>query len=248
MNDMADYYFCKVTAHNALGSSAAIPSNVIGPIGAAAAGSTWNPSDKTAYQLLDATNLIATNDGTDPAAYYNHQGVRNTTSRTTGKYWFEITVTAGIDPNNYMSIGICTATASLSAAGPPGNATSDGINLQLRAQQWAAQASAVGGAMFPGSPVETVNGSVWSVACDLDAHKVYLAKNGTWTDSAAGGSGAPGVGPGMDYGAGLGALFIYCGSSQQAGAPPAAVPIVLTLNTGGSAFAMTPAAGYSAWG
>jgi hypothetical protein len=36
---VANYYYCKVTAHNALGASVAVPSNVIGPITAGGGGS-----------------------------------------------------------------------------------------------------------------------------------------------------------------------------------------------------------------
>ena len=67
---------------------------------------TWNPSDKNADVTLSNGNLTAT-----AATNSVHLVARGTTSKSTGKAFYEVTLVARDGP---CSVGFANATASLS--------------------------------------------------------------------------------------------------------------------------------------
>src|SRR5215204_5768338 len=80
---VANYYYCKVTAHNASGDSVAVPSNVIGPIAAASTGCSpddlpgklgWYKSDTGLYSDAGVTPIA---DGARIGQWNDNSGLGN---------------------------------------------------------------------------------------------------------------------------------------------------------------------------
>jgi hypothetical protein len=80
---------------------------------ATAATTTWNPSDKSANITLSGGNL------TVQASTSSDGAVRSTSSKISGKLYFEIDWTGSSGTNT--GCGICTAAANLSTLGPTSN-------------------------------------------------------------------------------------------------------------------------------
>jgi hypothetical protein len=134
-----------------------------------ASGTTWNPADKAANVTLAGGNLQAGHQIGD----FAFGNARATTSKTTGKWYFEFTV-AGTPIN--LGIGLANATSSLTAyLGSDGNS-----------QGW--YNSGFGGsASFTG-------GDVLGVAFDADNDLVWYAKNNTFTGNPTAGTGGTAIG------------------------------------------------------
>jgi hypothetical protein len=143
---------------------------------------TWNASDKGADLTLSGSNLIATRDGTNNNSW---RTVRANTSRSSGKYYFEVDNTTNGSGNGYMSCGLCNATQSLTAQ--IGSST-NGYGLQANntggASSYynAAQTSPFGASFITG-------GQNMMVAVDFDAGKIWWGINGTWAGDPAAGTG-----------------------------------------------------------
>ena len=124
----------------------------------------FNPSDKGPNITLSSGNLVATDTSGGGWA-----SVRSTISKTTGKWYFEVTDTA-----NYVMIGLGTSTATLSSyAGSDANGwglSSNGGNLYH---------NGAGGVLH-----SFTTGAVIGVAFDADARTMQLYDGG----SAFGGS------------------------------------------------------------
>lgn len=184
-----------------------------GVLSAAAAATTWNSADKAATVALSGGNLTATKSGAAGSA-----DVRGTTSRTTGKWHFEVTVVA-VDPaRNYPNLGIANAVASLVAdLGSDNNS----IQLQNNGQIWFGDSNVASTSTFTA-------GDTIAIEVDVPNQQVFFQRAGSAR------SGAVSV-------AGLtGAVFPAVGFYS----PTASV----TANFGASAFLVTPTAGFLAWG
>ncbi len=87
------------------------PIGMLAPAAAAAADSTWNPSDRSASITLTGGNLVATG-GAFAAA-----SVRGTLSKSSGKHYFECLVNAhnvaGGGGTPRLRVGIATGAHSL---------------------------------------------------------------------------------------------------------------------------------------
>lgn len=80
-------------------------------IGRTGSGTTWNPADKGGSAVLSGANLTA-----GASANNNDSSVRSTTSKSTGKWHYEITVNAINSGTSRPQFGIATSSYSVSTA------------------------------------------------------------------------------------------------------------------------------------
>jgi hypothetical protein len=190
---------------------------------------TWNPSDKGAAVSLSGGNLVAT--GNSAGVYGT---VRSTTSKPSGKWYFEITFAFSTDIADAGG-GFANASASKTnylggdSHGVGAYSYSSGTGSRL----WTNNASF----FDPGTQI--LSGAVIGFALDLDNKLVwYRSGAGIWNNNA---TYAPGGSGGVDISAfvadGLPA-FIACTTNQT--------DHVLTLNPGPN-FANPAPAGFMPW-
>lgn len=181
--------------------------------------STWNPSDAGGSWTFSNGNKTASN------ACACNQTVRGTTSHATGKWYFEVQPTAitsgGVD------IGIAKSTAGLGTA--LGNDSSGYGYYSNTGAVWNSNTGSAYGASYS-------NTATISVAVDLDNHRVYFAKNGTWQNSANPASGTGG------FTISTGTFFAAADTTVSGSGTSTHI-----INTGGSAFSYSPPSGFSAW-
>jgi len=202
--------------------------------------STWNPADKydvpaqTELQL-SAGNLVITGCN---FGVFTRCSVRSTTAKSAGKLYFEVTFNVY---GNQPRLGLASISHPMVNDSFPGSSNAYGAFIT---GMYATDIVIVSNAgtvyndpsWVPSPPV--ANGDVWGVAVDFATTTMWLRKNGTWL------SGNP-VTPtgGFNWVTPTTGLFIWAGIN------PAANPDnVLTLNTGGSAFATAIPSGFTAWG
>jgi hypothetical protein len=186
--------------------------------GGAAVIGTWNPSDKTAGVTLASGNLQATLPGGAPT-----DGIRGTTSHTTGKWYYEAQTSLS------CHVGFASAAQTLSGVYSSNNTAlwHDAIGAS---NVW----SNNGWRAFGGT---AASANTWfGLAIDLGAGKF-------WRRNAAGWDGDPAAGTGGYSIANLAGLAIYPYAQSENGSN-----VVLTANFGASAFAYTAPSGFSAWG
>src|ERR1019366_6052823 len=182
---------------------------------------TWNPSDKSNAVVLSNGNLTATSDGSAG------QGVRGTNSHSSGKYYFEVTISSDNGGGNIF-VAIASAAWVLNTFPGIADANSSGY-----ASQSARIYANSGGTAIVATGYTT--GAVISVAVDITNNLVYFALNGVWQNSAVPSSGANGV----DY---ITTAAVYPAAEfnvTEIGA--------VTLNTGASAFSYAVPSGFSSW-
>lgn len=190
-----------------------------------ASGSTWSPSDKSAFIDVTGGNLTATALGGGPGDSL----IRGTLSKTSGNLCFEMQVTDRVDGET--AIGLANSTAD--------------VNNFLGADANSIGWYKSGNIYINGSPVLT--GPLYAVNDFISGEiafgtkRIWFRNNGAPTVWNAGGTADPetGVG-GVDFSAITGPFFICADIPVQPG--------VMTLNTGSSAFNVAPTASYSAWG
>lgn len=239
MTDVGQKIFCRVTATNASGSAQAF-SNVVGPVvaGAPVGGSTWDPANKTTYVELDGTNLTAT---VDDSGVFAIGEIRATTSRSTGKYYFEHTINTNgslIAVDMVGTIGIGSSSHTI-GSGIPGKNDSFGAYLRLHLANVAMIAQTEGVVNNYNSPVVTAeDGAIFGFACDIDAHLISCYKNGALLTGGAGTS--------LDWGSSAGAAMFPYFCAQYQGI--AGKFLSATLNTAGPFALATLPSGYAAWG
>jgi len=147
---------------------------------------TWNPSDKNANVTLSNGNLTTTI--TEPP---NAAGVRGTTSKSSGTYFYKLTV----GQTGWLNAGFANATASLGdRAGVDNN---NGVVLSMDGGGGSGGTSSVvtnsGGASTSGVGAVSDGATLW-IAVDLDNKKFWAAVgsgdwNGSGTASPDGGTG-----------------------------------------------------------
>lgn len=185
------------------------------PPAAAVATTTWNQSDKSADVTLTGSFLIATT----TASSGFRGGVRGTTSHTTGKWVFEVTIALNA---NGLTVGIGKSTASLT-----GNVGGDADGYGFAAFQGIVLNNGGTVATYTGA----VSGDVIGIAYDGTggSETVTFYKNG----SAMGAPISVGAGPWFP---------MFAGSHDNTFGDDAG-----TINCGQSAFVGTYP-GVSAWG
>ena len=190
------------------------------PIASAASYTTWNSADKAAEITLSGSDLVATH-----STSTNYGGVRTVASKTTGKFYWEVTYTTG-GTEDY--IGVAKAGASLAAyLGSDTNGW--GFYMQSNDVYYSA------GLAFSGSGSVSA-ASVIMFATDHDAGKLWVGVGGSWRNS-----GDPAAGTGHVNSASLFAgIAIYpCFISKGATAGAA------TANFGASAFSHSVPSGFT---
>ena len=191
---------------------------------------TWNPSDKSANVVLSNGNLTAATTSTNSA----DQGVRSTTSKSSGKFYFEVSFPGpapfGADTGAGLTIASTILTSvgssvanSIIAYGPTGNIYYNGSNTSI----------SIGAAAI---------GDVAGFALDLANQRVWVRRNGgNWNNS---GTANPAANVG---GINISAVFtsnaayaLYCCNSNNASGP-------YTTNFGATTFAFAAPSGFSGW-
>ena len=190
-----------------------------------AAGSMLNPSDKGGTITLSGGNLTAT-------ASAGNDNVRGTTSKSTGKKYFEVTIGSGAGGNT-LAVGIANSSAPLTVTGLGLDASSDSIVW------YDANACYINNGSV-GSPGSISNGQVLGIAIDLGAKLIWFCDiTGSPTNWNGASSNVPGTNGGFSFSASTGPWFAALGF-RGAGA--------MTINFGGSGFSGSIPSGFSAWG
>jgi hypothetical protein len=141
-----------------------------------AGGVTWNPADKSADVTLSAANLTMTR-STAGSAWST---ARATTSKASGKWYFEVRVDTAVAD---MMIGI--APSSLVLTNYPGSDTTSFGFYSLNGNKYNNSIGAAYGASY-------TTADVIGVAYDATAGKVWFSKNNVWIAS---GDPATGINP-----------------------------------------------------
>lgn len=178
----------------------------------------WNLLDKSTGISLSASELKAT---AGTAAW---KTVRASSSRSTGKYYFEVRIDA-TDAGRNHEVGICPSTTNLESYliltgigydGATGHFGKDNISL--------------------GSPgVTYTTGDIVGVALDAGAGKIWFAKNNTWLAS---GDPANGINP----------AYSSLSGSWFPAFSPFEVNTAATARFRSAHFTYTPPSGFAAWG
>ena len=113
------------------------------------------------------------------------RSVIGTLARSTGKFYYEVTVTA-TTATNYMIVGVGRSSLPASALNAEPGSTADGWGVQFGSPSWK-----VNGGSYTnlGTAFSYTTNDVLMVAVDVDAGKFWFGKNGTWIlsgDPAAG--------------------------------------------------------------
>jgi hypothetical protein len=181
---------------------------------------TWNPNDKSGSISLsnaDLTAQLTSGGGTS-------RNARATLSRSTGKHYFEVVVDATAGKNVWIGIALATHVLDTDWLG---RKSADGWSYYAFSGQKYNNGNATYGNSY-------ITGDVIGVAVDLDAGKIWWAKNNTWQAS-----GDPANGTGAAYtnvsGEIFPALTLYDLNDQ------------LTARFKSADFTYTPPSGFSAW-
>lgn len=169
---------------------------------------TWNPSDKSVLVALSGSDLVATGSGT-------FANVRATQSKTTGKWYGEVTITNHV---TNPGVGVGNGSASLNdylgySDGFSAGYFNDGVIGYNN--------------VFVGTATFTT-GDIIQWAFDADAQRVWFGKNGTFDGSPSAGTGATDVT--------FTTFFPMVGTRASD---------VLTGNFGATAFAYIPPSGFT---
>lgn len=129
---------------------------------------TWNPSDKHASVTLSNGNLTA-------VASSSGQAVRATVGKSSGKWYFEVTVNSA---KTFGTVGVATASASLSTW-VGGDAYGYGIATSFAYNNGSSNAL---------TQFAVTDGDVIGVAVDLDNGEVWFRENGagSWAGTSSG--------------------------------------------------------------
>ena len=185
----------------------------------AAVSTTWNSADKGSGVALSNGDLTTAYAGVGD----NDQGIRNTLSKTTGKFYIESTLHATVE----LLHGFATSTPCVQCPGGSNHASSWVLRGDINMMFDGANTSSVG--------TTPSNGDIMMMAVDIDAGKAWWGTNGTWYDG-----GDPGAGTGAHCTSVSGAIFVYqynAGSRTE----------TTTTNFGATAFSYTIPSGFTAW-
>lgn len=182
---------------------------------------TLNPSDRGSGVVLSNGNLTAASTAGD-----NHSIVRATTSRTSGKYYFEVKLDSS---DNDVAAGVANSSLLLDGSiwlGGSNNAVGAWFNDQ---QSW------INGAGSPAWSLFSQN-NIGCVAVDFDAKKIWFRRGSEAWDQSSTDNPATGAG-GRSFSVISGPYF----PAVQVAAG------TVTVNFGASAFAYAAPSGFKAW-
>ena len=180
---------------------------------------TWDPANKFSINLSNG-NLTATFSG----GSFANCGVRSTTSRASGRVYFEIHADSETD-GTWYDLGFGTSLWNLNQA------VSIAADPNAICYRGVGDFAANNAQVVTGLPTFG-NGDVISFAVDIDNRVFWAAKNGSWVN------GSPGINGGTPYSF-TGAIF--------AGFAAFSTGDAVTANFGASAFAFAPPATFTGW-
>lgn len=163
--------------------------------GGAGAAVTWNPADKSANLTLSGGNLVVTK----TAGGGTHDGTaRATSSKSTGKFYWEVLVNTVAAGNEECAAGIANASAPLTNY------------IGVDANGWGYVG--VNGFKYHGGSGTSfgntyTDNDVVMVALDMTAGNVWFGKNGVWQGS---GSPNPATGTAPAFTGITGSIFPAC--------------------------------------
>jgi hypothetical protein len=217
--------FVTTTKANVLAANAAVASD----------GSTWNGASTSFATLDPASTLNAALSNGNLTTTYNgsgtNGGARNTTFRSSGKYYFEVTVGQHNSSNGSDTFGVLLSTGTINDLAGSGNCTSVVFNF--------------GGAIWTNNTTSgktlgsIVTGDVVGAAIDLDNRKAWFRKNGGNWNGLAIGSENPATN--------TGGVTIVSGSFAPAVAFNWANGDAMTANFGAITFAAAAPSGFTTW-
>ena len=179
---------------------------------------TWNPDDKDDGITLSNGNLTAT----ETALSYNWNSVRSILGVSSGKWYWELTLSLTPFSAGYYGVGIGDSGVNLLGEI---YADADGYDyLGSSGYKGNNNSREVFGDAFD-------TGDIISIALDMDSGKIWWAKNGVWQDS-----GDPGAGTGEAY-SGISGTFYAMACIYRDGAQ--------TANFGASAFSHSVPSGFN---
>jgi hypothetical protein len=182
---------------------------------------TLDPANRDSSITLSNGDLTATKGGTNAL-----KSVRSVLGVSSGKHYFEITVSQAGAASPFMLIGVGTSAVDLASF--VGNNASGWGYYQETGNKFTNNSGAAYGANW------LTNGDIIGVALDMDAGKVWFRKNGTWQAS-----GDPAAGTNEAFSGLSGTMYAYLSLYRQT-----ATAQQLTANFGATAFAHTPPAGF----
>ncbi|MCK4717025.1 MAG: hypothetical protein KAT70_00030, partial [Thermoplasmata archaeon] len=191
---------------------------------------TLNPDDMSGGLILINGNLTMRNSG-------GQKGVRGTTSKSSGKWYFEWTADFNYLGSQWVSVGISEQSVEL---GPNIDILPDAWGM-LWGQLNGGKVYVAGDASSRATPetVKSVIGDVMMVAVDFDAGKIWHGRNGTWIET-----GDPGAGTNAQYSDVTTGTPFFPHAVVRGGAPSD----MASFNFGANAFAYSAPTGFSAWG
>jgi hypothetical protein len=202
---------------------------------------TWNPSDKSANYALSNVNLSAQSGVADVTG---GEGIRATSSRLTGKYYFEAVISGTLTGN--LAIGLATANWVLNVGTELGGDL-DGLGYYpIAGTTSPARAVFLNNALLTSGTTNEAVGAILSFVFDITNHLMWVtgpamrAQFGvaSWNN---GSTANPTLGTGGLSIATLNAgPYFIASSTTNSGA-------IVTLNTGNSAFGFTQPGGIAAW-
>lgn len=194
---------------------------VIPIMGGGASASTWNPADATSGAVLTVGNTVLNSTGTGTP-----KGARGTLSHSTGKWYFEITITGN---RNDEGFGLANATSALSGVG--NDADSWGLDND---GSWEVNHN---GSLSPTLGASSLGTLTWQIACDLTGGKLYFGVAGSYYNGTTGATnGDPVAGTNPTFTSVSGTLFPIGVAESTTNS--------VTLNTNPS----SPPSGYTNWG
>lgn len=179
------------------------------------------------YAILSNGNLTA-NTGLTGNTYSQ---LISSTSQSSGKYYWELTINA-MNLNQYdMSVGICNSSVTMAAT--PGSSGYAGVWMEGTGSYYAAN-----GDGFSGSVSGAGTGTVIGIAIDATNQLIWISKDGTWgagTDPSSNVGGWPLAMSGPYY-ATQAFYNFYSDTTMQ-----------VTANFGATSFANAIPTGFVAW-
>lgn len=189
---------------------------------------TWNSADKSASLTLSGGDLVVTRSGASGA----QAAVRGIAGKSSGKWYFEITYTDITTDQDDASFGVGNSSASLS--GYVGSDANGWGCTKTGAGSTTPQKANSGSKSNFADTATWADGSVFMVALDISAGKVWFGVNGTWF-----GSGNPGSGTNEAYSGLTGTLYPMVSTARQND--------IFTGNFGTSSFSYSAPSGFTGW-
>ena len=184
-----------------------------------AAGSAWNPADKSANATLSGNNTILNSSS-------GISWAKGTVSYASGKYYFTVTVGA---TTHQIGAGI-----GKSSANPSGYFDTNSWGLQVAGVNWFILTN--NGATAYDTTLTAAANDIINIAYDASGGKLYLGINGSYRKSDGSSGGDPGAGSNPSL-SGLSGTFFPMGIAAGASSN-------VTINTTPS----SPPTGFTVWG